>query len=130
MAVIFEDVRECMNIFVDIYGILGTYVTVIPSENIPKIEEMKKEQKKLVKEACFSALAPEKETLFHVFHDSMACYMKFFYNQYLQRIVGCKLKDEGSEESVPLLSMGRFTPDNVLQPWLSYVSRNYYFQTS
>jgi hypothetical protein len=44
--------------------------------------------------------------------------------------VGCKLKDEGSEELVSLLNMGRFTPDNVLQPWLSYVSRNYYFQTS
>jgi hypothetical protein len=83
-----------------------------------------------VKEACFSVLAPEKETFFHVFHDPMARYMENFYNQDLQRIVGCKLKDKGSDELVSVLNMGRFTPDDVLQPWLSYVSRNYYFQTS
>ena len=130
MAVIFEDVRECMNIFVDIYGILGTYVTVIPSENIPKIEEMKQEQKKFVKEACFFVLAPKRETFFYMFHDSMARYLEIFYNQDQKRIEGFKLKDKGSNESLPILNMGRFIPNDVLQPWLSYVSRNYYFHTS
>ena len=97
MAVIFEDVRECMNVFVDMYGRIDTPIVVISFKNIPKIEEMKQEQKTLVKEACFSVLAPRRETFFHVFHDSMACYMEKIYNQDLQRIVGCNIKDEGSE---------------------------------
>ena len=88
---------------------------------------MKQEQKTLVKEACFSVLPLEKETFFHVFHDPMACYMEKFYNQDLQRIVGCKLKDKGSDELVFVLNMGLFTPDDVLHQCLSYVSRNYYF---
>jgi hypothetical protein len=119
-----------MNVLVDMYRRVDRLVDVIPSENIPKIEEMKQEQKTLVKEACFSVLAPKNETFFDMFHDSMARYMDFFYNQDLQRIVGCKLKDKGRDKLVSVLNMGRFTPDNVLQPWLSYVSRNYYFQTS
>jgi hypothetical protein len=119
-----------MNVFVNMYGRVDTPIVVIPSENILKIEKMKQEQKTLVKEACFSVLAPRRETFFHVFHDSMTRYMENLYNQDLQRIVGCKLKDEGSEESVSLLKMGRFRPDNVLQPWMSCVSRNYYFHTS
>jgi hypothetical protein len=59
-------------------GRLDTPITVISFKNIPKIEEMKQEQKTLLKEACFSVLAPEKETFFHVFHDPMARYMENF----------------------------------------------------
>jgi hypothetical protein len=86
-------------------------------------------EKTLVKEACFSILAPKKETFFHAFHDPMACYMENFYNQNLQMIVGYKIKDKGSDKLMFVLNMGHFTPNNVLQPWLPYVSRNYYFQT-
>jgi hypothetical protein len=47
MVVIFEDVRECMNVFVDMYGRVDTPIVVISFENIPKIEEMKQEKKHL-----------------------------------------------------------------------------------
>jgi hypothetical protein len=67
--------------FFYMYGRVDIPIAVIPSENIPKIEEMKQEQKTLVKEACFSFLAPKKETLFYVFHDSMERYMEKIYNQ-------------------------------------------------
>ena len=45
MAVIFEYVRESMNVFVDMYGRVDTPITVISFENIPKIEEIKQEKK-------------------------------------------------------------------------------------
>ena len=112
-----------MNVFVDMHGRVDKPIASISFENIPKIEEMKQEKKILVKEACFSVLPPEKETFFHVFHDPMAHYVEFFY---LQRIVGYRLKNKRSNELVSVLNMGHFTPDNVLQPWLSYVSGNYY----
>jgi hypothetical protein len=80
-----------------------------------------------VKEACFFVLVPRRETFFHVFHDSMTGYIEIFYGQDLHRIVGCKLKNKGSDELVSVLNMGSFTLDDVLLPWLSYVSRNYYF---
>jgi hypothetical protein len=112
------------------HGRIDKIIVVNSFENIPKIEEMKQDKKTLVKEDCFFVLALEKETFFHVFHDPMAHYMENFYNQNLQRIVGCKLKDKGSDESMSVLNMGRFTLDDVLQPWLSYVLRSYYFHTS
>jgi hypothetical protein len=103
-----------MNVLVNMYGRVDTPIVVIPSENIPKIVKMNQEKKTLVKEACFSVFAPRRETLFHVFHDPMARYMKKIYNQYLQRIMGSKLKDKGSDELVSVLNMGHFTVDNVL----------------
>jgi len=111
------------------HGRIEKLIAINSFKNIPKNEEMKQEKKPFVKEDCFFVLVPEKETFFHMFHDPMARYMENLYNHNLQMIVGCKLKDKGSDELMSILNMGHFTPDDVLRPWLSYVSGNYYFQT-
>jgi hypothetical protein len=51
-------------------------------------------EKTLVKEACFSILAPVKETFFHMIHNPKPHYMEKVYNQNLQIIVDCNLKDK------------------------------------
>jgi hypothetical protein len=87
-------------------------------------------EKTLVKEYFSSVLAPEKETFFQMIHDPKTHYMERVYNQNLQIIVDCKLKDKESNESMSVSNMILFTPDDVLQPWLPYDSRNSYYQTS
>jgi len=81
MAVILENVRGCMNTFVEMHGKVDKPIAAISSENTLRIEEVEQEQQKLVKEACPSVITPKKEMLSHVFHDPMAYYMKNIYNQ-------------------------------------------------
>jgi hypothetical protein len=78
MVAIFEDVQECMDVFVD------KPIANIPFEKNLRIKEIKREQKTLVREACSSVLTPKKEMFPHVFHDPMACYMENIHNQNLQ----------------------------------------------
>jgi hypothetical protein len=80
-------------------------------------------EKTLVEEACSSVLTPEKETFFHMIHDPKTHYMEKVYNQNLPIIVDCN-------KSMSVSNMSLFTPDDVLQPWFPYDSRNSYYQTS
>jgi hypothetical protein len=76
-----------------------------------------------VKEACSSVLTPEEETFFHMIHDPKTYYMEKVYNQNLKIIVDCN-------EAMSVSNMSLFTPDDVLQPWFPYDSKNSYYQTS
>ena len=51
MAIIFEDVQECMNVLVDMHGKVDKPITSISFENVLRTEEIDKEQQRLMKEA-------------------------------------------------------------------------------
>jgi hypothetical protein len=54
MAIIFEYVQECMNVFVDMHGRVDKPIVSISFENVLRTEEIEKEQETLMKEACLS----------------------------------------------------------------------------
>jgi hypothetical protein len=53
MAVTFEDVQECMNVFVDMHGRVEKPIASISFENDLKSEEIEQEQQTLMKEVFF-----------------------------------------------------------------------------
>jgi hypothetical protein len=72
MVVIFEDVQECMNIFVDMHGRVDKPIASISFENVLRIEEIEKKQQTLMKEACLSVFVHQEEIIFHGFQDPVA----------------------------------------------------------
>jgi hypothetical protein len=104
-----------MNTFVEMHGKVDKPIAAIASENTLRIEEVEQEQQTLVKEACPSVLTPKKEMFPHVFHDPMACYMENIYNQNLQLMVGCKLRNEGDDKSMSVLDIDCFIPEVSFQ---------------
>ena len=61
MAVIFEDVQECMNVFVEMHGEVDKPIVAISLENILITEEIEREQQTLMKEACLSVFVHQEE---------------------------------------------------------------------
>jgi hypothetical protein len=72
MAVIFKYVQGCMNVFVDMQGILDKPIAGISFESVPRTEEIEQDQQTLMKEACLSIFAHQEEMIFHDFQDPMA----------------------------------------------------------
>jgi hypothetical protein len=69
MAVIFEDVQECMNVFLDMHGRVDKPIATISFENVLRTEEIEKEQQTTMKEACLSIFVHQEEMIFHGFQD-------------------------------------------------------------
>jgi hypothetical protein len=72
MVVIFEDVQECMNVFVEMHGKVDKPIAAISFENVLRTEEIEQEQQTLMKEACLSVFAHQEEMIFHGFQDPVA----------------------------------------------------------
>jgi hypothetical protein len=72
MAVTFEDVQECMNIFVDMHGRIDKPIASISFENVLRTKEIEKEQQTLMKEVFLFVFAHQEEINFHGFQDPMA----------------------------------------------------------
>jgi hypothetical protein len=72
MAVTFEDVKECMNFFVDMHGRGDKPIAAISFQNILKTEEIEQEKQTLMKEACLFVFAHQEEMIFHGFQDPVA----------------------------------------------------------
>jgi hypothetical protein len=72
MVVIFEDVQECMNVFVDMHGRVDKPIASISFENVLRTEEIEQEQQTLMKEACLSVFVHQEEMIFHGFQDPVA----------------------------------------------------------
>ena len=69
MAIIFEDVQECMNIFVDMHGKEDKPIISISFENVLITEEIGQKQLTLMKDAYLSVFAHQGEMIFHGFQD-------------------------------------------------------------
>jgi hypothetical protein len=123
MAVIFEDVQGCMNVFVDMHGRVDKPIAAISFENILRTEEIEQEQQTLMKEACLSVFVHQEEMIPSCFHDPVACYMENFNNQNLRLRMDCKLRDEDNGKSTSILDMDCFTPVVSFQPVLSSDSK-------
>ena len=72
MDVIFEDVQEYMNIFVDMHGQADKPIISISFENVLRTEEIGQKQLKLMKDGFLSIFAHQGEMIFHGFQDPMA----------------------------------------------------------
>jgi hypothetical protein len=72
MAVTFEDIQECMNIFVDMHGRVDKPIAAISFENVLKTEETEQEQQTLAKEAFLSVFSHQEEMICHGFQDPVA----------------------------------------------------------
>jgi hypothetical protein len=72
MDVMFKDVQGCMNVFVDMHGILDKPIGGISFVSVPKTEEIEQEQQTLMKEACLSVFAHQEEMIFNDFQDPVA----------------------------------------------------------
>ena len=72
MVVIFEDVQECMNIFVDMHGRIDKPIASISFENVLRTEEIEQEKQTIMKEACLSIFSHQEEMIFHGFQDPVA----------------------------------------------------------
>jgi hypothetical protein len=59
----------------------------------------------------------------HVFHDPMDFYMENIYNQNLQVMMGCKLRNEEDEKSMSVLDMDCFILEVSFQLELSFDSK-------
>jgi hypothetical protein len=130
LAIMFEDVQGCMNVFVDMHGRVDKPMAAISFENVLRIEEIEQEQQTLMKEACLFVFVHQEEMIFHGFHDLVACYMENCNNQNLRLRMDCNLRDEDNGQSMSVLDMDGFTPVVSFQPVLSSNSGGYYFQQS
>jgi len=128
MAVIFEDVEEFMNIFVDMHGRVDKPIGTISFENVLRTKDTDQEQQTLMKEACPSVLTHQKEMFSHMSYEFVACYMEKFNNQNLQLMMGCELRNEDDDKSMSILNMGYFLPKVSFQPTLSSNAEDCYFQ--
>jgi hypothetical protein len=72
MAVIFEDVQECMNVFLEMHGEVDKPIASISFENVLKTEEIEQEQQTLTKESCIFVFSHQEEMIFHGFQDPVA----------------------------------------------------------
>jgi hypothetical protein len=72
MAIIFEDVQEYMNIFVDMHGQVDKPIVAISFEDVLRTEEIEQKQLTLMKDTCLSVFAHQGEMIFHDFQDLMA----------------------------------------------------------
>jgi hypothetical protein len=72
MAVTFNDVQECMNIFVDMHRRVDKHIVAISFENVLRTEEIEKKQQTLMKEAWISIFSHQEEMIFHGFQDPVA----------------------------------------------------------
>jgi hypothetical protein len=72
MAVIFEDVQEYMNIFVNMHGQANKPIVAISFEDVLRTEEIEQKQLTLMKDTCLSVFAHQGEMIFHDFQDLMA----------------------------------------------------------
>jgi hypothetical protein len=72
MVVIFEDVQECMNVFLEMHGEVDKPIAAISFENVLKTEEIEQEQQTLTKESCIFVFAHQEEMIFHGFQDPVA----------------------------------------------------------
>ena len=69
MAIIFEDVQECMNVFVDIHGEVDKPIAAISFGNVLRNEEIEQEQQIFMNEACLFVFVHQEEMFFHGFED-------------------------------------------------------------
>ena len=72
MAVTFEDVQECMDVFVEMHGKVDKPITVISFENVLKTKEIEKEQQTPMKQDFLPVFAHQEEMNFHGFQDPVA----------------------------------------------------------
>jgi hypothetical protein len=72
MAVIFEDVQEYMNIFVDMHGQADKPIIAISFEDVLRTKEIEQKQLTLMKDTCLSVFSHQGEMIFHAFQDLMA----------------------------------------------------------
>jgi hypothetical protein len=72
MVVTFEDVQECMNVFVDMHGRVEKPIAAISFENVLKSEEIEQEKQTLMKKDCLSVFAHQEEMTFHGLQDPVA----------------------------------------------------------
>jgi hypothetical protein len=86
MDVTFEDVQECMNVFVDTHGRVEKPIVVISFENILRTEEIEQEQQTLMKEACLSVFSHQEEMIFHSFQDSVAILLQSSMKEFVSFI--------------------------------------------
>jgi hypothetical protein len=77
MVVIFEDVQECMNVFVEMHRNIDKPIAAISFENVLRAEEREQEQQTLIKEACLSIFAHQEEMIFHGFQDPVAILLQY-----------------------------------------------------
>jgi hypothetical protein len=71
MDVIFEDVKGCMNFFVDMHGRVYKPIVAISFDNILRTKEIEQEQQTLMNEACLSVFVHQEEMIFHGFQDTV-----------------------------------------------------------
>jgi hypothetical protein len=91
-------------------------IASISFENVLRTEEIERGQQTLVEETCLSVLVRQEETIFHGFHDPVACYMEYSTNQNLRLRKDCKLRSEDNGSSTSALDMDCFTPMISFQP--------------
>ena len=72
MDVTFEDVQECMNVFVDMHGRVEKPIAAISFENVLKSEEIEQEKQTLMKKDCLYVFAHQEEMTFHGLQDLVA----------------------------------------------------------
>jgi hypothetical protein len=72
MAVIFEDVQECMNVFVEKHGKVDKPIAAISFENVLRTEEIEQEQQTLMNEVFLPVFVHQEEMIFHGFQDPVA----------------------------------------------------------
>jgi len=72
MDVIFEDVQECMNVFVDMHGRVDKPIAAISFDNVLGTEEIGQEQLTLMNEVCLYVFVHQEKVIFHDFQDPVA----------------------------------------------------------
>jgi hypothetical protein len=72
MVVIFEDVQECMNFFVEMHGKADKTIDAISFENILRTEEIEQEQQTLMNEVFLPIFVHQEEMIFLGFQDPVA----------------------------------------------------------
>jgi hypothetical protein len=72
IAVIFEDVQEGVDIYVDMHERVDKPIVAISFENVPRTEEAEKEKQMLMKRYCLSVFAHQEDMIFHSFQDLVA----------------------------------------------------------
>ena len=72
MAITFEDVQQCMNVFFDMHGRVEKPIAAISFENVLRTEEIEQEKQTIMNEACLPIFVHQEEMIFHSFQDPMA----------------------------------------------------------
>jgi hypothetical protein len=72
MAVTFEDVQECINVFVEMCGKVDKPIVAISFENVLKTKEIEQKKQTLMKEACLVVFSHQEDMTCHGFQDPVA----------------------------------------------------------